>query len=97
MLGNLVVQQHMRRAARRRRDVGGHGAVLRRGKVRAADRDEAALDELVDQVGEPVGIDDAIGVGVGDGVGVAVGVGVGVAVGIGVGVGVADELKAVYV
>ncbi len=65
MLGDLVVQEDVRRAARRHRDRRRHERRLGRREVRPADGDVAAAHEAVDEEGEPVRVGHAVRVGVG--------------------------------
>ena len=66
VLGDLVAEQHMGRAARRHRDRGRDEAVLGRREIRSAAGAEPARFHRGDEIGQPVGVGDAIAVGVGD-------------------------------
>ena len=56
----------MGRAARRHRHRGRHQAILGRRKIRAAAGGKAARFHLGDEIGQPIGVGDAVAVGIGD-------------------------------
>ena len=66
VLRHGVGQEHVARAAGRRRDAGLDPIFRRRRNVRAADPGIIAAHERADQIIEPVGIRHAVGVGVGE-------------------------------
>ena len=66
VLGHLVAEQHVGRAARRHRDRGRDEAVLGRREIRSAAGAEPARFHPGDEIGQPVGVGDAIAVGIGD-------------------------------
>ena len=65
MLGDVVVQEHVGRATGRDRDDRRDQRILGWREIRPPDRLES-IPELVGKVGQPIWIDDAVGVGVGD-------------------------------
>ena len=66
VLGDAIVEQHVRRAARRARDALRHRRIVGRHDVRAAGADDVGGEERLDEKREPVAIDARVGVGVGD-------------------------------
>ena len=61
-----IVEQHVRRTARRARHALRHPRVVGRHDVRTAGADERRREHRLHQIGQPVGIDAHVGVGVGD-------------------------------
>jgi len=66
MLGDLVAEQDMRRAARRHRDRGRNEALFGGWEIGPAARRQIARLHPGDEVGQPVWIGDAVAVGIGD-------------------------------
>jgi hypothetical protein len=66
MLGHLIADQNVRRPAGRHRDSGRHQTVFRRREIGSAARRQPSLLHAADEIGQPVGIGDAIAVGIGD-------------------------------
>ena len=66
VLGDAIVEQHMRRPARRTRHALGNPGIVGRNHVRTARADHIRGEERLHQVGQPVGLDANVSVGVGD-------------------------------
>src|SRR5579884_3285846 len=66
VLGDLVADQDVGRPPRRHRHGCRHQGVFRRRKIGPAASGERALLHLADEIGEPVGIGDAVAIGIGD-------------------------------
>ena len=64
VLGDFVADQHMGRTAGRDRDGGRDQIVLGRREIRSAARGQIPGFHLGDEVGQPVGVGDAVAVGV---------------------------------
>ena len=66
VFGDAIVEQHVRRAARRARDALRDGRIVGGHDVRPARADDIRGQERLDEKREPVAIDARVGVGVGD-------------------------------
>ena len=66
VLGDAIVEQHVRRPARRARDALRHRRIVGRHDVRSARADDVGRQERLDEKRQPVAIDARVGVGVGD-------------------------------
>ena len=66
VLGDAIVEQHVRRPARRARDALRHRRIVGRHDVRTAGADDVGGEERLDEIRQPVAIDARVGVGVGD-------------------------------
>ena len=66
VLGDAIVEQHVRRAAGRARDALRHRRIVGGHDVRSAGADDVRGEERLDEERQPVAIDARVGVGVGD-------------------------------
>ena len=66
VLGDAIVEQHLRRSAGRARDALRHQRIVWRHHVRTAGADHVGGQERLHEIGEPVRIDAHVRVGVGD-------------------------------
>ena len=66
VLGDAIVEQHVRRSARRARDALRHRRIVGGHDVRSAGADDVGGEERLDEKRQPVAIDAHVGVGVRD-------------------------------